>query len=191
MIYREVEKLAKYWIKKYKGHGAASSSGRRLCAAHEPLRADGDQENIVSDENLAAVAPLHKERAQIGRPNRRNFFKHIASSRRSERSAIQRAVRGAGAVVGALLIVCAERRPAVQSVNLLVRNVVHGHRDTHHARHGEHVRPHMAVGPRSVVGAPVGHDRIHVRIGANQVDGQVGSVRSSSVLSTSVGRSTV
>jgi hypothetical protein len=92
----------------------------------------------------------------------------------------------------------AEFRPDAGAEELLFRHVVHVDRDAQHGEQSVKVGADVSVADGTVVGAPVVHHGVGVAEGtaagvrgANQVVGQVGLVRSSSVVCTWSGRSTV
>ena len=79
-----------------------------------------------------------------------------------ERSAVQGAVLLAGGVVGGLEILGAVGGPGVGPVDLVAGDIVHSHRNPQHGGQGDQIRAHMAVDRHAMIGAPIGHDAVHI-----------------------------
>ena len=87
-------------------------------------------------------------------------------------SAVKRAEVFAGAVVGTLFV-HAKGIPGGRTVDLFLRHVVHAHGDPEHGGQSDQISTDVAVVEGSVVGAPVGHDAVHV--GESTLAGQIGN----------------
>ena len=78
------------------------------------------------------------------------------------RLSVQRPVVLAGGIVRGLCILRAEGSPAMGPIHFAGGHVVHGHGNAQHGAQGDEVGAHMAVHGHAVIGAPVGHDGVHI-----------------------------